>query len=952
MKKNKIKITKQAILAALLLFLTGSAFSPADSIQAASDTEETITFRVLATADLHGQVTAYNYETGEPDSKVGLSKLATLIRQERKAVGTGNTLLVDAGDSLYDYSTNYIYENYPEETQPIYQAMKLLKYDCITLGNHDFDYPWDYLYDQLSSSGMLSKTIVCNAVYTESGESPFRTSAIYTKNAVTSEGREISLKIGVIGATKASFSSRRYRYSGFLDGLDIYTRVKAESEALKKEGVDFVVVFIHGGLGLLSGSDTNIQAGARIAKLSTVDAVVCSHTHETFPSSDGSYSSFTNVDETAGTINGTPVVATGSHCGSLGVIEFTLSVDKNDEISIAAASSSIKNVKSSTKENASIVDLFSEYQDEILNSYDTTEYPIADGLILTNADSVIQDSNLYQLMNDAKLRYASSYIRQYIPDYNGYPIVAATINTLDYKSQTIELSGSLSETDIASLIGESSGERSSGYIHLYQLSGANLLEWLEFNASIYGTVGTTLPELLASYASKNPTVSSLLRSSNVKDQRSFFAFDGVSYDIDLSIAPRYNAKGNLINYTHRIINLTWQGQPVTPDMTFVIVMDSVETRYKFMPTDADTIFTVREWTTSKQILTDYIKNETVFGPLSVNADNNWHLTVPAGYQFIMAVPKINHDYTAAQSWNQKLVKKGSTYYYYLGTLQSKTQALHAVLSPDITRITNRRIPVSVYTSSAPGAEITEILYLAGNVQSPNSSRWAKDGKLVSNNSFTASKNGRYSVRITDSLGNRYIAHLSLDNYDKQTLEAPVVKTPTNRIEYISGTAIANSTIHIALPDGAIIDGKADAEGAFKVEIPLARAYDLYTVWATKGSATSPTVETTIKKTGANRPAADELVSGSTLVTGTVDPYVTLSIRVGSKVYVAAGEKDAYMNSSVYKTSHKLNETEITIAEDGSFSILLPAAATSGQTYYLYATDRNGNASRAVTLIVQ
>lgn len=954
MKKHRMK----KLVALFLLFAGSIAVAGAEYISAASSKEEeteTIDFRVLATGDLHGQVTSWNYETGKEDATVGLSKLYTLIKQQRKAVGNNNTLLVDAGDCLYDYSTNYIYNNYPEEIQPIYRAMSTMRYDCITLGNHDFDYPWDYLYDQLDRSGLLAKTFVCNAVYTESGESPFRTSAIYTRKVKTSEGRRVTLKVGVIGATKASFSTRRYRYSGFLDGLDIYTTVKTEAAQLKEDGADIVIAFIHGGLGLKSGSDTTVQAGARLAALKNVDAVICSHTHETFPSTDSSYSSFSNVNESKGLISGTPVVATGSHANALGVISFELAVDEDGNISILDASTAVKAVKASTKEDSDIVEIFSEFHDEILSSYDTTKYTIASGITYTNADCIVQDSDLYQLMNEAKLRYAASYVADYAPEYSDLPIVAATINFMDSKDQTVELSGTISETDVAALIGESSGERSSGYIHIYKLSGANLIEWLEYNASIYGTIGTPLPDLLSSYAAKNPSVSSLTRTTSLKDWSNFFAFDGVSYEIDLSVAPRYNSNGNLINYTRRIVNLTYQGQPITSDMTFLVVMDSVETRYKFMPTDDNTILTTRLWTTSKDVLMDYIRDLNSFGPISVTADHNWSFTVPSSYRFVVAIPKEHESYVTSRDWYQSRVKKGSQYYYYLGKLKTTKQSTSVVLSPGILATTARAIPIRVIINHAPDVTITEVVYLSGNVQSAKSKRWDDDGILANDLSFKVRENGRYSVRVTDSKGNVTIAHINITNYSEGAMEAPRVNVPTNRISYISGTGVPGSTIHIALPDGQIIKGTVATDGSFKIDVPLPRSYELYSVWATLGKKTSQIVEVTVKKTGANQPTADPLAAGDTVVTGTADPYVTLSLRVGSGsgavVYVGKGETAAYQASSIYKSYHVIQETEIIQNEDGTFSITLPKGAVSGKTYYLYATDRNGNASRIVNLLV-
>lgn len=960
MRQNKTtRVIKNVLILSLLLLFTAStasgfALAAPDETAETPAPEETIDFRVLATGDLHGQVTAYNYETGKEDPTAGLSKIATMVTKERNAAGgRSNTLLVDAGDVLYNYYANYLYENYPDEVQPIYQAMAYMRYDCITLGNHDFDYSWDYIYGQLEKSGMLKKTLVCNAVYTDTGEYPFKKSAIYTKKMTTSSGRTVEVKIGVAGATYKSFSGRRYRYGGFLDGLDVYSSIKAEAADLKARGADIVVAVIHGGVGLLSGANTETQAGARLAKLTDVDAVVCSHSHETFPSTDGTFKNISGVDEATGTYLGTPMVETGSYAQGLGVIEFTLAVDEEDDISIYSAKSAVRPVKSSTKEKQAIVDYAEPYRKEIQKNLDKTKYEIADGLTYTNADCVVEDSDLYQLMNDAKLHYASSYIADYTPEYSDYPIIAATINCLDDKSDSIRLSGSLKESDISSLLALSSGERSSGYIHIYKLSGENLIEWLEYNASIYATAGTALPDTLSSYAEENPEVSSLLRAENLENWKTFFTFDGISYDIDLSVQPRYNSSATLLRYTRRIKNLTYQGKEVTPDMTFIVTMDSVNKRYKFMPTDDNSIFASGKhpFANSHDVLMDYIKELSYYGALRVKADNNWHLVVPDGYQFVVAVPKEHDSYVKAQSWYKKRIKRGSDYYYYLGEVKKNTQDIHAVASPDITQATSRKIPVKVYASTAPGEKITEILYLTGTVRSTTNSRWDSSGREVNNNIFNIGKNGKFSIRVTDSLGRMVITHISIDNYDSNILEMPKVNIMTNRIEYVNGTALPGSVINVALPNGTVTTAKTGDDGNFSVLVPMPRSFDLYTVWASKGGKNSLPVETTVKRTGANQPKADPLYPLETIITGTTDLYTTLSARIGSTVYVGYGETDAYKNSSVYHSSHKIIETEISIDKRGNFYIMLPQEAQLGEKWMLYATDRNGNASRIVYLYV-
>ena len=49
----------------------------------------------------------------------------------------------------------------------------------------------------------------------------------------------------------------------------------------------------------------------------------------------------------------------------------------------------------------------------VQSSVDRVSYAIEDGVSYSNMDCVVKDSNLYQLLNDAKISYAKSYILQY-----------------------------------------------------------------------------------------------------------------------------------------------------------------------------------------------------------------------------------------------------------------------------------------------------------------------------------------------------------------------------------------------------------------------------------------------------------------------------------------------------------------------------------------------------------
>ncbi len=89
---HKSKLTLSLIIFLLLeLALISTSTTKADNT-------DTAILRILATGDLHGQVTAYNYEADYKVTNRGLSKLTTLIKQKKNEIGAANTLLVDAGE--------------------------------------------------------------------------------------------------------------------------------------------------------------------------------------------------------------------------------------------------------------------------------------------------------------------------------------------------------------------------------------------------------------------------------------------------------------------------------------------------------------------------------------------------------------------------------------------------------------------------------------------------------------------------------------------------------------------------------------------------------------------------------------------------------------------------------------------------------------------------------------
>src|SRR3954451_13965090 len=91
---------------------------------------------LVATTDVHGHVTAWDYTRQRPFPG-GLSRMAAVVDSLR-ARYPGQVLVADAGDLLEgDPFASYFARVAPREPSPIIEAMNLAGYDIATPGNHD-----------------------------------------------------------------------------------------------------------------------------------------------------------------------------------------------------------------------------------------------------------------------------------------------------------------------------------------------------------------------------------------------------------------------------------------------------------------------------------------------------------------------------------------------------------------------------------------------------------------------------------------------------------------------------------------------------------------------------------------------------------------------------------------------------------------------------------------------
>src|SRR6266545_2201443 len=93
---------------------------------------------ILSTTDMHGRIFPIDYYTNKYDN-VGIAKVATLVKEARK--NDPDLMLVDSGDTIQGTPLEYFHNkrnNTPPD--PMMLAMNALKYDSMTVGNHEYNF--------------------------------------------------------------------------------------------------------------------------------------------------------------------------------------------------------------------------------------------------------------------------------------------------------------------------------------------------------------------------------------------------------------------------------------------------------------------------------------------------------------------------------------------------------------------------------------------------------------------------------------------------------------------------------------------------------------------------------------------------------------------------------------------------------------------------------------------
>ena len=267
---------------------------------------------ILHTNDVHGAIEGYAY--------------ITALKADYEAKGA-EVILVDAGD----YSQGEVYVSDTKGLDAV-EMMNVTGYDVVTLGNHEFDYGYAQLKENMTKADFK---ILCANVYGEDGTPIFDANYTYTTKS--------GVKIGFFGMETPEAQTKAN--PALIKGLKFDTDLKAvaekQLEALKDD--DVVIALSHLGVDDSSKPYTSYDL-YNAAK--GIDFIIDGHSHSVMTKGK----------------NGEPIQSTGTKFANIGVIVI-------DNASKKIESNSLFEIKEDTAKDAAVAAAAQKIIDRIDKEY-------------------------------------------------------------------------------------------------------------------------------------------------------------------------------------------------------------------------------------------------------------------------------------------------------------------------------------------------------------------------------------------------------------------------------------------------------------------------------------------------------------------------------------------------------------------------------------------------------
>ncbi|MCC2453738.1 bifunctional 2',3'-cyclic-nucleotide 2'-phosphodiesterase/3'-nucleotidase [Bacillus cereus] len=607
MKKSK----KMLAGATLAIGVMAPQVMPATAHADENTGESTVNLRILETSDIHVNLMNYDYYQTKTDNKVGLVQTATLVNKAREEVK--NSVLFDDGDALQgtplgDYVANKIKDPKnrvdPSYTHPLYRVMNLMKYDVISLGNHEFNYGLDYL------NKVIEKTdfpVINSNVYKddhddkeENDENYFKPYHILKKEVVDEAGQKQIVKIGVMGFVPPQIMNwDKANLEGKVKAKDIVATAKIMVKKMQDEGADIIVALAHSGVDKSEYKEANKMENASYhlaTQVPGVDAVLMGHSHT----------------EVKDVFNGVPVVMPGVFGSNLGIIDMQLKkVNGKWEVQKDQSKPQLRPIANS--KGTPLVESDQKLVNEIKDEHEKTIEYVNTHVGETKAPinsyfSLVQDDPSVQIVTNAQKWYVEQELKK--PEYEkikdipvlsaGAPFKAGGRNGATYYTDIP--AGTLAIKNVADLYVY------PNTLYAVKVNGAQVKEWLEMSAGQFNQINPKKTE-------EQPLVNIGYPTYN------FDILDGLKYEIDVTQPAKYDKDGKVVNVNaNRIVNMTYEGKPVADNQEFIVATNNYRGSSQTFPGVSKGEVVYQSQDETRQIIVKYMQKIKDIDPA---ADQNW-----------------------------------------------------------------------------------------------------------------------------------------------------------------------------------------------------------------------------------------------------------------------------------------------------------------------------------------
>ncbi|MEU9183443.1 5'-nucleotidase C-terminal domain-containing protein [Streptomyces sp. NPDC048484] len=547
MSLNRRKFLKKSAVAGAGVALAGAAVAPgaeaavagAEAAGRGKPKPRRYSLTVMGTTDLHGHVFNWDYfkdaeYKDAAGNAQGLSRISTLVNAVRKEKGRGNTLLLDAGDTIQGTPLTYYYAKVDPITakggpvHPMAQAMNAIGYDAVALGNHEFNYGIETLrkFEEQCRFPLLGANVL-DAKSLKPAFPPYFIKKFRVKGAPP-------VKVAVLGLTNPGIAIWDKAY---VQGKLVFPGLEEQAAKwvpkLRSMGADVVVVSAHSGSSGTSSYGDQLpyveNSAALVAQqVPGIDAILVGHAHVEIPELK-----VTNEKSGKTVVLSEPL----AYAERLSLFDFEL-VFERGRWTVESVAASVRN-SNSVADDPRITKLLKDEHDVVVAYVNQVVGTATE--TLTTVEARYKDAPIIDLITKVQEDVVKAALAG--TEYASLPVLSQASPF----SRTSEIpAGNVTIRDLSSL-----------YVYdntlvAKLLTGAQVRAYLEFSAEYYVRTAVGAPV----------DVEKLTNAGNRPDYNYDYV-SGLTYDIDIA-----QAAGS------RIKNLSYNGAVLDDAQQFVFAVNN------------------------------------------------------------------------------------------------------------------------------------------------------------------------------------------------------------------------------------------------------------------------------------------------------------------------------------------------------------------------------------------